>query len=114
MICAGRRLGTNDKASAIAKHRPRFPIRKRLKASLEPDRRSNADLIVIEAEELCIAAVLAVQVVHAGAQPPGNQNVKRGLNKPVIVIARRINIIGSGEVICVFIADGQAEVNAME
>ena len=44
--------------------------------SLEPDRRSNADLIVIEAEEIVIAAVLAVQIVHPGAQPPGNQHVK--------------------------------------
>jgi hypothetical protein len=43
---------------------------------LEPDRRSNADLIVIEAEEIVIAAVLAVQIVHPGAQPPGNQHVK--------------------------------------
>jgi hypothetical protein len=66
---------------------------------LEPDRRSNADLIVIEAEEIYITVVFAVQVVDPRTQPSGNQHVKRRFNKPVIVVPRRVDIVGSGEVV---------------
>jgi hypothetical protein len=99
VTCPSRKAGTNADASAITNHCPRIPIRKWLKPSLESDRRSNADLIVIEAEEIDVAAVLAVQVVHPGAQPPGNQHVKRRLDKPVVVISRRTDIIRRSKVI---------------
>ena len=39
---------------------------------LEPDGRSNADLIVIEAEEIYITIIFAVQVVDPSTQPSGN------------------------------------------
>ena len=81
---------------------------------LEPKRRSNADLIVVKAEEIYIAGVLAVQVIHPGAKPPGDQHVKRRLDKPVIVVPERVDIIISGEVIRVFIAARQAQIDAME
>src|SRR4029079_16941161 len=81
---------------------------------LEPDRRSNADLIVVKAEEIYVAAVLAVQVVHPSAKPPGNQHVKRRLDKPVIVVPERVDIVVSGEVIRAFITARQTQINAVE
>ena len=68
--------------------RPCSPVRKQLKPSLEPNRRPNPHLIVIKAEEIDVARVLAVQVVYPGAQPSSNQHVKGRLDKPVIIIPR--------------------------
>jgi hypothetical protein len=61
----------NDNASAIANH-PSIPARKRFKPCLKPDRRPNADLIILPTEEIFVAAVLAVQVIYPRAQPSGN------------------------------------------
>ena len=68
----------SDNASAIANH-PSIPPPKRFKPCLKPERRSNADLIIIPIEEILppgrtvvIAALLAVEVIYPGAQPPGN------------------------------------------
>src|SRR5213076_114344 len=112
-IWASRNSGSNDSASAIANH-PSVPARKRFKPSLKPDRSPDAHLIIIETEEILVAAVLAVQVINPGAQPPGNQHVNRRLDKPVIIIPRRTDVVLSSEVIRVFIAATQAEVKAVE
>jgi hypothetical protein len=61
----------SNNASATANH-PFVPARKRFKSCLEPDCRPNADLIIFPTEEIFVAAVLAVQVIYPGAQPPGN------------------------------------------
>lgn len=77
-IWANRNSGSNDSASAIAKH-PSAPARNRFKPCLKPGRRANADLIIIPIEEvltsgrtIVITALLAVQVIYSGAQPLGN------------------------------------------
>src|SRR5207249_9058160 len=44
----------------------------------------------------------------------GNQHVKGRLDKPVIVIPRRTDVVGSSEIIRVFITGPQAEVQAVE
>src|SRR5436190_23169865 len=90
------------------------PVCKQLKPSLEPNRRPNTHLIVIEAKGIDVACVLAVQVVYPGAQPPSNQHVNGRLDKPVIIISRRADVIRSTEVIRVFIAATQTEVKATE
>src|SRR6266478_6456304 len=108
MVWASRISGNNDNASAIANHRPRLPVRKRFKPYLKPERRPNAHLIIFETEEIVVAAVLAVQVIYPGAQPPGNQHVNRRFDKPVVVIPCRTDVPVSGEVIRIFIAGGQA------
>jgi hypothetical protein len=61
----------SDNASAIANH-PFVPARKRFKPRLKPDRRPNADLIILPTEENVVAAALAVQVIYPGAEPPVN------------------------------------------
>jgi hypothetical protein len=67
MVWANMNPGS-DNANAIDSH-PSVPARKRFKPSLEPERRPNADLIVLPTEEIFVAAVLAVQVIYPGAQP---------------------------------------------
>src|SRR5437763_8002622 len=95
---AKRDFGRNN-ASAIANHHPCIPVRKRFKPRLKPERSPNADLIVIETEEIVVADVLAVQIIYAGAQPSGNQNVNRWFDKPVVVIPCRTDIPVSGEIV---------------
>src|SRR3954452_17622876 len=87
----------SDNTSAVANH-PRIGAPKRFKP-LKPDRGPNADLIILPAEEILVAAVLAVQVIYAGAQPPGNQHVHRWFDKPVVVIPCSIDVPVSGEII---------------
>ena len=70
MVWANMNPGS-DNASAIANH-PSVPAPKGFKPCLKPDRRPNADLIILPTEEIFVAAVLAVQVIYPGAQPPGN------------------------------------------
>jgi hypothetical protein len=98
VICPDRKPGTNANASEVGNHLPRILIRKWLKL-LKPDGCSNADLIVIKTEEIEVTIILTVQIVHPGTEPPGNEDVKRWLNKPVIVIPCCINIVVSGKVI---------------
>ncbi len=105
--------GSDDNASAIA-NPPCVAAPKRFKPCLEPDRRPDAHLIILPTEEIFVAAVLAVQVIHPGAQPPGNQHVNRRFDKPVVVIPCRTDIPVSGDVIRVFIAGAQAEINAAD
>jgi hypothetical protein len=114
IVCATSNSGRKNNASVIVNHPAPIPILKRFKPALEPDRRSDTDLIVIEAEEIHIADVLAVQVIHPCTQPPGNQYVKRRLDKPVIIIPRSVEVTNSSEVIRVFIPGAQPEVKAME
>jgi hypothetical protein len=113
IVWAASNSGRKNNASTIV-NPALIPIRKKFKPALEPDRRSDTDLIVIEAEEIDIADVLPVEVIHPCTQPPGNQYVKRRFNKPVIIIPRSIEVTDSSEVICVFIPGAQPEVKAME
>src|SRR5437763_3570910 len=110
---ANRDFGSNN-ASAIANHHPCIPVRKRFKPCLKPERSPNADLIIFETEEIVVAEVLAMQVIYPGAQPSGNQNVNRRFDKPVVVIPCRTDVPVSGEIVRVFIAGAQAEINALE
>src|SRR5436190_21704534 len=103
----------SDNASAIANH-PSVPARERFKPCLESERGPNAHLIILPTEEIFVAAVLAVQVIYPGGQPPGNQHVKRRFDKPIVVIPCRIDIPVSGDVIRVFIASAQAEIKAVK
>ena len=110
-IWANRNSGSNDSASAIAND-PFVPARKRFKPCLEPNRRPNADLIILPTEEIFVAAVLPVQVIHPGGQPPGNCHINRRFDKPVVVGPCRIDVPASGQVIRMFIAGAQAEINS--
>src|SRR6478672_8497743 len=112
MVWANMSPGS-DNASAIANH-PCVPARKRFKPCLEPDRRPNADLIILPTEEIFVAAALAVQVIYPRAQPPVNSHINRRFDKPVVVIPCRTDVPVSGDVIRVFIAGAQAEINAMK
>src|SRR5262245_4284134 len=112
MVWANKNVGS-DNTSATASH-PSVPDRKRFKPCLEPDRRTNADLVIIPTEEIVVAAVLAVQVIHPGAQPPGNQHINRRFDKPVVVVTVRTFVPESGKVIRVLIAGAQAEINAVK
>jgi hypothetical protein len=98
-IWADRKPGSNPNATRIGKQLPRIPVRKRLNPALKPDRRPNANLVIIETEAIDITAVLAVQVIDPCAQPPGNQHVKRRFDKPVIIIPRRADVTVSGDVV---------------
>src|SRR5947207_14216000 len=98
----------SDNASAIANH-PSVPARKGFKPCLEPERRPNADLIILPTEEIFVAAVLAVQVIDAGAQPPANQHVNRRAHKHVVVIQCRTDVPVGGAVVRGFIAPDQPE-----
>src|SRR6476469_3629660 len=102
----------SDNRRAIANH-PCIRGPKGFKP-LKPDRRPNADLIILPAEEILVADVLAVQVICPGGQPPGNQYINRRFDKPVVVIPCRIHVPVSGEIIRVFIAATQAEVNTVK
>jgi len=103
----------DNNASATANH-PSVPTRKRFKPCLEPDRRPDADLIVVPTEEILVADVLAVQVIYPGAQTPGNCHIDRRFDKPIVVIPSCIDVPVSGEVIRVFVAGAQAEINTVE
>ena len=70
-IWADRKPGSNPNATTIGKHHPGIPVRKRLNPFLKPDRRPNAHLIIIETKEVDRAAVVAVEIIGAGTQPPG-------------------------------------------
>ena len=70
MVWANMNPG-NDNASAIAND-PFVPARKRFKPCLEPERRPNADLIILPTEEIFVAAALAVEVIYPGTEPPVN------------------------------------------
>ena len=70
MVWANMNPGS-DNASATASH-PSVPGPKGFKPCLKPERRPNADLIILPTEEIVVAAVLAVQVIDPCAQPPGN------------------------------------------
>src|SRR6476646_219858 len=100
MVWANMKPGSEN-ASATVNH-PSVPARKRFKPCLEPDRRPNADLIILPTEEIFVAAVLAVQVIYPGGQPPGNCHVKGRFDKPVVVGPRRTDVPVSCQVIRVF------------
>src|SRR4029077_16005537 len=112
MVCANMNPRT-DNASATTSH-PSVPARKLFKPSLEPDRRPDADLIILPTEEILVTDVLTVQVIFPGAQPPGNSHVNRRFDKPVVVITSRTDVPVSGEVVRVFVTGAQAQINAVK
>jgi hypothetical protein len=67
-ICDNKMPGSKDIASTIGNHRQRAPTRRRFKPSLKSNRRPNADLIIIETENIERTAVLAVQVIGADTE----------------------------------------------
>ena len=77
IVWANKNPGS-DNSSATQSH-PFVPASNRFKPCLEPDRRSNADLIILPIKEILttgrtvvIAALLAVQVIYSSAHPSGN------------------------------------------
>ena len=81
---------------------------------LKSDRSPKADLIIIEAEKIDIAGVLAVEVIDADTQPSIDQHVKGGFDKKVIILSGCIHITGRGEIIRIFVPDCQTEVKTAE
>src|SRR5204863_1866748 len=113
-ICANRKPGSNENASAVSKHRQCGPVRRRFKPLLKSERSPNANLIIIEAEKIDVAVVLAVEVIGADAEPPRDQHVNGGFDKEVIVVPRCIHSAGRGEIIRILIPASQTEVHTPE
>src|SRR4029453_19492193 len=87
-ICANTKTGSNGNANAAGNHRQCAPARRRFKPMLKSKRSPNANLIIIEAEKIVIAGVLAVKVIGAATQPSSNQHANGGFDKIVIILPR--------------------------
>ena len=71
-ICASKRFGSNEDASATARHLRQALAGRQLRPWLKSNRSPNANLIIIEAKEIDIADILAMEVIDPGTQEPGD------------------------------------------
>ena len=70
--CANRMPGSNENTSTVGNHWEVTPSRRLSKSRLKSNRSPNANLIIIEAKEIDIADVLAMEVIDTGTQEPGD------------------------------------------
>src|SRR4029450_7373793 len=114
MVCANKKPGSDEKANAAGNHRRCAPGRRRFKPLLKSNRSPNANLIIIETEQIVITGVFAVEVIDADTQPSIDQHVNGGFDKIVIILSGCIYTIDRGQIIGILIPDRQTEVNTAE
>jgi hypothetical protein len=81
---------------------------------LKSNRSPNANLVIIETENIEVAGVFAVEVIDADTQPSIDQHVKGGFDKIVIILSGCTYTTGRGDIIGILIPDRQTEVNTPE